>query len=145
MTTARVRAIVAVHLLLVRDGQLLLLRRFATGYEDGNYSVPAGHLDGGEPVTSAAIREAWEEVGVAIARQDLRVALVMHRRAEEERIDVFLEAERLHGEPHNREPHKCDELRWCPIDALPENVVPYVGHAIACVRQGTTFDEYGWP
>jgi 8-oxo-dGTP diphosphatase len=57
---------VAVHLFFLRDKQILLLRRFKTGYEDGNYSVVAGHVDTGESVTQAAIREANEEVGVII-------------------------------------------------------------------------------
>ena len=35
------------HLLLLKDEQVLLLRRENTGYEDGNYSVVAGHIEGG--------------------------------------------------------------------------------------------------
>jgi hypothetical protein len=31
----RFKVVAAVHLFLIRDGQVLLLRRFNTGYEDG--------------------------------------------------------------------------------------------------------------
>lgn len=43
---------VAVYLLLLRERQVLL-RRHNIGYEDGNYSVMAGHVDLGERVTQA--------------------------------------------------------------------------------------------
>ena len=149
MSWERCRLVAAVHLFLVRGGRVLLLRRCNTGYEDGNYSVPAGHLDGDEPVTAAAAREAREEVGVAIAPGDLRVVGVMHRRAEpgrpgDERVDFFLEATRWEGEVANREPGKCDDLRWVEPEQLPPNVVPYVRRAVENRRRGLWFDEFGW-
>jgi ADP-ribose pyrophosphatase YjhB (NUDIX family) len=83
---------VAVHIFLLRDNHVLLLRRANTGYEDGKYSVVAGHLDGGESVTQAAIREAHEEVGITLRLTDLTVVGVMHRVSTDERIDFFLVA-----------------------------------------------------
>jgi len=134
----------AVHLLLMRADEILLLRRCNTGYEDGNYSVIAGHLEGGEPVKHAMIREAREEAGIEIEPTDLSVVHVMHRKSGDERIDFFLEAGHWRGEPVNREPHKCDDLRWCRVDSLPSNTVAYVRRAIDNVRRGVTFDSFGW-
>ena len=33
--------------MLIRSGKILLSRRFRTGYEDGKYSLPAGHIGRG--------------------------------------------------------------------------------------------------
>lgn len=140
----RFKLISAIHLFLIRDGNVLLLRRFNTGYEDGNYSVPAGHLDGGEQVKSAAIREALEECGIDISPEDLEVVGVMHRRANDERIDFFLVTTNWTGEITNAEPHKCDDLSWHPMDHLPTNVILYVKHALENYRQGIWFSEFGW-
>ena len=134
----------AVHIFLMIDNKILLLRRFNTGYEDGNYSVPAGHLDGNEPVTLAAIREVYEECGVTIRPADLQVVGVMHRKSRDERIDFFLASTRWAGEIANSEPNKCDELRWCSLDGLPYNTIPYIRSAIQNYLAGTWFSEYGW-
>jgi 8-oxo-dGTP pyrophosphatase MutT (NUDIX family) len=143
-TIERFRLVSAVHLFLVRDGRVLLLRRQNTGYEDGKYSVVAGHLDGGETIKAAARREAWEEAGIRIVPQDLHVVGVMHRRSDDERIDFFLVAERWQGAVSNCEPDKCDQLDWFPVDDLPENVIPYVRRAWRNYRQGVWFDSFGW-
>ena len=132
------------HLFLVREGQVLLLRRFNTGYEDGKYSVVAGHLDGGEEVKTAAIREAREEVGIELSPQDLHVVGVMHRQSDDERIDFFLVANEWAGRIANCEPDKCDRLAWFDLDDLPENVIPYVRRALDNYRRGKWFDEFGW-
>src|SRR4051812_38201320 len=118
MSTERFRAVVAVHLLLLRGDGVLLLRRSNTGDEDGNYSVIAGHLDGNETATAAMIREAAEEAGIIVAPADLRFVHVMHRKESgeaDERIDLFFAATRWRGEPEIGEPEKCSELRWSPL------------------------------
>lgn len=135
---------VAVHLFLLKRTEILLLRRYNTGYEDGNYSVPAGHLDGNEEVLSAAIREAKEECGIDILPEDLHVAGIMHRRSADERIDFFVVTSRWSGEIVNAEPDKCDELVWMDMDHLPSNMIGYVRQAIANVRSGQWFDSFGW-
>ena len=48
--TPRARFPATVHLFFFRADKILLLRRFKTGYRDGEYSVPAGHLEGNETV-----------------------------------------------------------------------------------------------
>jgi 8-oxo-dGTP pyrophosphatase MutT (NUDIX family) len=135
---------VAVHLFLLRGEQVLLLRRYQTGYEDGRYSVIAGHLDGGETAIAAAVREAREEAGITLAPDAVRVVGVMHRRSNDERIDFFVAAEHWTGALTNAEPHKCDELRWAPLDALPDTIIPYVRRALANFRAGRWYDSYGF-
>ena len=136
--------LVAVHIFFIRAGRVLLARRYHTGYEDGNYSVPAGHLEAGEPVTGCAIREVKEEVGVMLHAGSLRMAHVMHRKSDQERIDFFFTVEEWPGDPINCEPDKCDELAWYPLDALPANTIPYIRHALAQVQNGVAFSEFGW-
>ena len=143
--TARARFPATVHLFFFRGGQVLLLRRFNTGYRDGEYSVPAGHLDGNETVRAAAQREAAEEVGVRIALHDILFSSVMHRNEGDERVDFFVEVHSWQGEPFNNEPDKCDELRWAPLHGLPANMIPYVRRALENHRTGVRFDEFGWP
>ena len=88
----RYSIICASYLLLMRGEEVLLSRRFNTGYEDGKYSVPAGHVDEGESVADALIREAKEEIGIDIQKQDIVLSHVMHRKGastSDERLDFF--------------------------------------------------------
>jgi len=140
----RFKLISSVHLFLIHDQNVLLLRRFNTGYEDGNYSVVAGHLDGDEEVKAAMIREAHEEAGIELRWEDLEVVGVMHRKSNDERVEFFLVAERWTGELRNCEPDRCDELAWYDMDRLPMNVLPYVRKALENYFAGKWFDSFGW-
>ncbi|MFG3438493.1 NUDIX domain-containing protein [Nonomuraea sp. NPDC047897] len=164
----RFRAIVDVHVLLLRpaargggpdrggpgggpDGEprpgarvreVLLGRRAGTGYGDGLWHLPSGHLEAGESVIGAAVRETREETGVALDPDDLTFVHVMHRAPE--RIGLFFAATRWRGEPYNAEPHKCSELGWWPLDRLPHDMVGYPEEALSHIRDGVPFALHEW-
>lgn len=141
----RFKIIPTVYLVLMKDNRILLSRRYNTGFHDGEYSFPAGHLDGNETLVSTMIREAKEEIGVECNPESLKLAHVMHRREpNEERINFFFTTVRFLGEPKIMEPHKCDDMRWFNIDDLPLNIIPYIKQAIEDIRKGILYSEYGW-
>lgn len=141
----RFRPRAAVYLLLIKDEKILLLRRFNTGWNDGNYSLASGHIDGNEPAEAAMIREAREELGIGIKPEDLEFAHVSHRYAPDcEYIDFYFTASQWQGEPHNAEPNKCDEVAWYDLDALPENVVPNVKEVIEHYANKRPYSIFGW-
>ncbi|MDX6312799.1 MAG: hypothetical protein QOF44_2263 [Streptomyces sp.] len=136
--------VVDVHLILRRGDEILLARRANTGYADGLLNAPSGHVEGGEDVRAAVIREAYEEVGVVLDAERLAVALVMQHKAPggETRIGWFFEARLEEGdgrEPVNREPDKCSEVGWFPLEALPDDMVAYCRAGIDAYRAGERF------
>ena len=70
----------AVHIFLCKGEELLLSLRKNTGYEDGKYSVVAGHVENGESLIAAGIREVKEEVGIDVTPFHFRIVGSMHRK-----------------------------------------------------------------
>lgn len=137
----------ASYLILIKDGKILLLRRANTGFHDGDYSLPAGHVEAGETFTNALVREAKEEIGVSIDSNMARVVHIMHRKSDadgSERVDTFFTAKEWQGEIENKELDKCDDLSWFSMDNLPENTIPYIKQAIECIRKEVFYSEFGW-
>ena len=139
------KVIPAVYLFLRRDNDVLLLKRINTGYQDGKYAVPAGHIDGGELATSAICREAKEEAGITIKPNDLKFVHAAHRLNDslgQERVDFFFEAWNWQGKVKNQEPEKCADLSWFPIDNLPRDMAPFVRLVLEKTLSGEHYSEY---
>lgn len=133
------------YLILIKENNILLLKRANTGFMDGYYGLPSGHLDGNETAREGGAREIKEEIGININPLDLKVVHIMHRKAEkDERIDFFMETEKYDGEIQNCEPEKCAELKWFPLDDLPENIIPYIKEALNNYKSGIFYSEFGW-
>ncbi|MBN1991403.1 MAG: NUDIX domain-containing protein [Anaerolineae bacterium] len=140
----RAKLSVVAHVFLVRSDTFLLARRSNTGFEDGNYGPVGGHLEGGESIRQAAIRECREEIGVEIELASLKVIGVTHYHSlTGEGIDFFLSASHWTGEPYPRS--ECDDLIWGRFTKLPNNTIPFVRRAIEHhLQAGLWFDEIGW-
>ena len=133
--------------LLIKDDSVLLLRRANTDWGNGMYTLPSGHVDEGESATQACIRETEEEVGVVVHESSVSLAHVLHRKNNDNGkvfVDFILVCKSWDGEPMNKEPHKCDDVKWFKLDSLPDNMIPFVRSAIEDYQQGVYFSTPGW-
>jgi len=146
MGKERNKAVPAVYLILEKGDEILLMRRQNSGYYEGWYSVPAGHVEAGELPLDALLREVKEELGIELNKSKIRLVHSMYRTKHDEtgdRMDLFFVATRWSGELVNGEPHKCSDIRWFPVAALPEHTVHHVREAVANVEDGVTYSELG--
>lgn len=140
----RFKLIPAVYLVLMKDNKIMLSKRQNTGFEDGNYGLISGHLEGDESVTRSMVREAKEEADIEVSIDDIEVAHVLHRGGrgrENERVDFFLTCDKWRGEIKNMEPQVCAGLEWFDLDDLPNNTIGYIREVLENIRKGITYSE----
>lgn len=144
MEKERFKLPAAVHLFLIKNNEILLHLRKNSSFEN-MYGVIAGHLEGGENAIDAVIREAKEESGIDIRRDDIRFATVSHSNASNnEYVQFFFFCDKWSGELKNMELDKCKNLSFFPIDNLPDNIVPYIKKALKCSYNDVVYFEEGW-
>ncbi len=131
--------IVAASVAIFRNskGQFLMAKRKgSTG--DGTFAAVGGKVDQyltdygaplgyGDDFYAAAIREAHEEVGVGLEKQDLKfITSVQYIHPENKKTYVVAVFEVLEwrGEPSIQEPEKMTDLDWYDIEDLRHNLYP---------------------
>ena len=140
----RFKLIASLYLILIKDGKILLMRRKNTGFEDGNYGLPSGHLEDNESLTQGLSREIQEEIGIDIHPSDLQLVHIMHRKQNDIRLDFFFTTNIQTTEPRNNEPEKCDDVQWFSLNNLPPNTIPYIREAMNNYLNKITYSEIGW-
>lgn len=134
---------VSVYILFVKDEQLLLLRRNIPGFACHLFSLPAGHVEAGESIKNAAIREAHEETGAVIKPEDLEFCHVVYHHSDHLYVDFYWLCTKWMGEIENKEPQKCSELAFYPLSELPgQEIAPNVLSALEIMSQGDVFSEF---
>ena len=142
MPKERFKIVPSVYLVLMKNDKILLSRRYNTGYFDGYYSFPAGHLDGNETLKQAMVREAKEEIGIALDPTDLELVHTMNRKIpDNERVDFFFTTKKWQGELKIMESDKCDDLSWFETDNLPQDIIPYIRQAIDSFLDNIIYSE----
>lgn len=138
------KAIIGTHLLLVRDNSVLLMKKKG-GQLDGLHTFISGHVEKGESVIDALIREAKEEADIDLKHEDLKISVVVQRTNAPYKgdiadiIDFFILCENYSGEIKNNEPEKCDEIKFYKFDSLPDTIAKFVGVALKAYFSGESF------
>ena len=86
------------------------------------------------------IREAKEELGISLNRQDLKIVHIMHHYTGK-RMNIILEVEKSNLEPRIMEVDKCEELKWVEINNLPENTMEKVKIIIDYIEKGELYSK----
>lgn len=141
----RYQSKVVVFLVLTRiiDGntEILLQERQNTGYMDGKYDMAvSGHLEKGESLSMALVREAKEEMDIEVDEKDLELVSVIHP-YQEDYINFFFKTKEYRGTPKIMEPEKCNNLKWFNICELPDNIMTRIKNVIENIKKGILYDD----
>lgn len=142
---AKFTVIPAVYLILQKNGKYLFGKRKNTGYMDGFYQLPSGHVDGNKSLKQGLCREAKEEINLEITPQDLKFLAVAHRLTPEsiERVDFYFECPDFdESQIANNEPEKCSELTW--LETTNPQIVDYTPLVFEKVAQGEGYLDFGF-
>ncbi|ABF46225.1 MULTISPECIES: NUDIX domain-containing protein [Deinococcus] len=118
--------------LILRDaaGRVLLGRRAGVAYGAGLWGLPGGHVERGEGLAEAAVRETGEEVGLRVNPAELRFLGVSRYDLQGVMgADFFFLAERWEGTPQLTP--EVSEIAWFLPDALPPDVLPWLPGVLA--------------
>lgn len=133
----------AVYGILRKNNKILLMRRFNTGYKDGFFTLPAGHIEKDELPKETMLRELKEEVGLISDLESLVGVYAMHRISDSGRtyVDYYFEILKYTGNPEIKEPEKCDYIGWYEIENVPENTLSHVKIALNHIKNKAAISE----
>ncbi|MEH0562086.1 NUDIX domain-containing protein [Streptomyces silvae] len=128
---------------------VLLQRSENAKFAQGMWDLPVGKSEPGEPITETAVRELYEETGLTVKPESLKVAHIIHGawgvEAPNGFLTVVFAAHEWTGEPENREPRKHSQVRWVDANDIPESFVDTTAsalHGYLSARSQVSLD--GW-
>lgn len=122
---------------IIKDNKILLQKRQNTGYCDGMYCLPGGHVEYEETQLEALIRELKEELNLyKINSSDFDMFKIIERTSTNKKVHyidfIFKNIKPIDVEQIiNNEPDKCEKLEWFELDELPCDMIPYQRMALS--------------
>ncbi len=116
---------VGVGLYIFNSHHELLLGLRKSKHGRGTWCPPGGHLEYGENNAQAAVRETFEETGMKINPENVKIAGVTNDffpESGKHYITLNLTVCGCEQTPRIMEPEKCAEWRWFNINELPEEL-----------------------
>ena len=135
---------VSVNLVLEDKDSILLMRRYNTGWNDGMYALMGGHVEDSENPIDALIREAKEELGIELFKEDIDYLFTMA--VNPDHIYLYFGCNKYLGNIENKEFDQCDDIRFFNVNKLPENIIGADKKALSYIlsENSVKYDEYGY-
>ena len=127
---------IGVIFIIKQNNKILFVKRENTGKCDGYYMLPGGHVDEGETVLQAAIRELKEELDICVQAIDLKFKLAEPTKTH---VHLFFEVEKYTGIIKNNEPEKHADVSFLSLKH-PE-IYPSVVEEVNAVLNNIYFIE----
>lgn len=107
------------------------MQRAGTGYMDGLYDFPSGHVEAGETVNEAAARELFEETQIKLVPEDLELfhTYIHEVDADKPYLGMMFRFGAYGGDFVLNEPDKASDVAFFSLDNLPK-VTPEVSEAL---------------
>ena len=107
-------------------GEILLEQRANTGYLDGFWDFPSGHVEKGEGLRESMARELHEETNLTVQPENMKLVHIDQYFGSEsgdaDYVNYTFLITNFSGEPKILEPVKCSGLGWFSVDKLPEKL-----------------------
>ena len=109
-------------LLIVSDGEVLLLLRSPKSGNPNTWGLPGGNLDAGETAIAAALREATEELGQRVPNYSVNSEITTMRGKKIDKLFIVFvveisAADKLTFAPALNEEHT--QFRWFKLSEIP--------------------------
>lgn len=122
-----------------RDYVMLHQRKGKLGKD--YWGTGGGHIEMGESLQDAALRELSEEAGPQLKVKNVKFLGVMNFTELQPKhyIDISFSAEWESGEPTNNAPEETTDWQWMPIDEMPSPLFPPVEKYLVALKTGQFF------
>lgn len=121
--------------------QVLLQLRQNTGYMDGKYDFAvSGHVEPGESMLQAVIREAKEEADLIINPENC-IFLTFVDDTNEQYHKGFFGVREYEGTPKVMEPNKCAQHIWVDLNNLPKDIIPCLPKVLQNISLKIPYDD----
>lgn len=123
---------VGVGIMVLKDNKVLLGKRHDDAgkassdlHGEGTWTMPGGKLDFHETLKDGACREIFEEIGVKVIPEDLKIISVADEIIPDNHyVTIGFLCENFEGGPKVMEPEEITEWKWYNLDELPGKVFP---------------------
>jgi ADP-ribose pyrophosphatase YjhB (NUDIX family) len=121
---------VGVGVMILRENKVLFGKRHddpkkadSELHGEGTWTMPGGKLDFLETLKDCAFREVFEETGIKIKKENIKLISVTDDIVKDVHfVTIGFLCEEFEGEPKVTEPDEITEWKWYNLDNMPEEI-----------------------